>query len=512
MKTATREAKQWYLKAGSKQVGPMTATRVRERLAQGKIPGRARAWREGMDEWDYIKDIPELSDRVEAGDVGADGSDSSSEAPARANGAKSKTVALPKKRPSRDGHRTAPQKSPAAKKQNAVVRAPVKGKGSLDKANAKARPAPKKSGGIMGFLFPDELPLTFEQPYRMERKDMTGAFGLAMSVPRVKLLTLTMFVACCLALAPLAATFVHIILGGLVGLVCAPLSYVFIQIAMGALSYQTRRQIETGETPSPTEALGFAKRHGLALAITPVLVGFLTGVPIVILGVLSALDLIPVVGPIFNGLIFGVHIALSAAALFLLVASSLIWVFGPVIVAFEESGVIATIKILFDLVRRSFVRLILWSLWPQFVYLFFAIAVLSVGATVIGVPLGIHTTLGGASAALGGAAIAPSPSFDDVDWENMDLEDMESFNDSGSDAGFASSAGATAIGGGMIAAAIPTALWTALAVAAVIALLASAQNAITCLLYLGGRRGNDDLPTRDAWIAARQLGAEQAPA
>ncbi len=521
------QPKEWYLKAGSKQVGPMTADRVRQRMAAGKIPAKTRAWREGMDEWGFVRDIPELAsdDDGEPDRGGAEvcekstgrRRDSHRIVPKKRGGA---PILTPEKRATHDDK--APTKS-GAKTKTKTTASTKKGGAIAPKAAVKAAPR-SGGGGIRGALFPEKLPLTFEQPYRLERSDVTGAFGLALSGPRVKLLTVSMFVATLIALAPLAAAILHPLLGLLVALPAAPAAYVFLQIAMGALSYQTRRQIESGETPSVSEALGWAKSRAIALTVTPVVVCFLAGVPIVALAVLLATDLIPVVGPIFNGLIFGVHLVLSAAALFLAVASCLIWAFGPIIVAFEGTGIGGTIQVLFDLVRRSAVRLVLWALWPTFVYVLFALIVVSVAAVVIGVPLMGHVTLGGGSSMIAGGLGSGGPgSFDESALSGFEDAALGGFDDSSEDLGgadsnvmpeidfgsdFALPASGSGMGWGVVAAAVPTVLWCTLAVAIVFAILASAQNAILCLLYLGGRKGNDDLVSRETWLAARANEAE----
>jgi hypothetical protein len=58
--------------------------------------------------------------------------------------------------------------------------------------------------------------------------------------------------------------------------------------------------------------------------------------------------------------------------------------------------------------------------------------------------------------------------------------------------------------------AIPAVLWLGLFILGLAALLASVQNGIWSLIYLAGRRGNDDLPPRDALLARRALEASSA--
>lgn len=54
---------------------------------------------------------------------------------------------------------------------------------------------------------------------------------------------------------------------------------------------------------------------------------------------------------------------------------------------------------------------------------------------------------------------------------------------------------------------IPMALWIGIFIMALFGVVLSVQTAVTSLLYLAGRPGNDDLPTRDHWLAMRAEGA-----
>ena len=53
--------KVWYLAAGKKKVGPISTDRVRERVAAGKVPAGALAWKEGMNDWLPVDEIHELA-------------------------------------------------------------------------------------------------------------------------------------------------------------------------------------------------------------------------------------------------------------------------------------------------------------------------------------------------------------------------------------------------------------------------------------------------------------------
>jgi len=56
---------------------------------------------------------------------------------------------------------------------------------------------------------------------------------------------------------------------------------------------------------------------------------------------------------------------------------------------------------------------------------------------------------------------------------------------------------------GITIGAIPMALWTLAFVAAIASIPLSVNNSILSLLYLGGRKGNDELITRDTYLARK---------
>jgi len=60
--------------------------------------------------------------------------------------------------------------------------------------------------------------------------------------------------------------------------------------------------------------------------------------------------------------------------------------------------------------------------------------------------------------------------------------------------------------------AIPMALWVILFFTALLAIVASVQGELVSLLYVAGRPGNDDLPTRDQRIAEAAARAAATPA
>src|SRR5207302_10464357 len=58
--TILEEKREWFLAAGAKKVGPMTRSRVLERIAGGRVPMKTKGWREGMEQWLPLAAIPEL--------------------------------------------------------------------------------------------------------------------------------------------------------------------------------------------------------------------------------------------------------------------------------------------------------------------------------------------------------------------------------------------------------------------------------------------------------------------
>ena len=57
--------------------------------------------------------------------------------------------------------------------------------------------------------------------------------------------------------------------------------------------------------------------------------------------------------------------------------------------------------------------------------------------------------------------------------------------------------------GGLMVGAVPLALWVSVFVVGLCSIPVSVKNALLSFLYLGGREGNDELISRDAYLAAR---------
>src|SRR5690606_17181191 len=53
----------WFYSAGDQQFGPTPATEIRQLFAAGELNPNDMVWREGMDTWVAIRDVPELRPR-----------------------------------------------------------------------------------------------------------------------------------------------------------------------------------------------------------------------------------------------------------------------------------------------------------------------------------------------------------------------------------------------------------------------------------------------------------------
>lgn len=400
----------WFLAAGGKTVGPMSAERVCERISSGKVPPRTKAWKEGMAEWALVQEIADF--KLEGGAVLA--------------------LAEPPALPAREGAAPKPPANGGARPPRPAAPKPA--------APAAPREAPPASKGLLGrataLLIPDDVPLSFAQPHRIERADCFRAFGLGLDRSRIALASFT-------------------VLGSVIPF--------FPLLGVGALSYQSREQVLGRETPGVRAALGFAWKNAGALVGVPLFLSVAMFTPVVLLAILSLFMKIPYAGPIGNGAIYGLHIALGAATLFLLLASALSWVFTPVIVAFEETTFRGTIQVLFDFVRRSALRVYTWAILPAIAFEAYALGVLLLLALAIAIPLGMNFAVLGLDGVMRGPGQVA----------------------------------------GLVPALVPIALWIVAALVGFLGLLFSVQNALLSILYLGGRRGNDDLVTRDAWLARR---------
>jgi hypothetical protein len=440
--TATIEApadKVWYLAAGEKTVGPMTAARVRERIAAGKIPAKTRVRREGEEDDVLLAESPEFADAFRGARKGStaiirvpqpppppppqdEADEDPSAEPAEAAPARPPARPVVAKRPG----------VPAAR----AVRA-----GSVRAADAvPAGPARGPLGRLAETFFPQDLPTRFEQPHRIERTDLWHAFGMGFDRTRVSIVLITLLLTSVASVIPF-------------------LPIVVTLLGMGALSYHTRRRLE-GESATAGEAWAFARRHLGPLVLAPLSTSLAVAAPVLALAALGLSFNIPYAGPIGNGLLFGVHIVLGLATLFLMVAGTLAWSFGPTIVAFEETTTLGTIQVLFDFVRRSTFRTVVWSIKPSLAYLGFALGLLVVAALCVAIPAAIFAGTAGLKAWTG------------------ELEGL---------------GGALVLGG----------IWIGILLMVVSAILSSVQNGLIAYLYLGGRRGNDDLVSRDMYLARR---------
>lgn len=49
--SSAQETAEWYVVVDGQQVGPLTASAVERRMAEGSVSDATLAWREGMEEW-----------------------------------------------------------------------------------------------------------------------------------------------------------------------------------------------------------------------------------------------------------------------------------------------------------------------------------------------------------------------------------------------------------------------------------------------------------------------------
>lgn len=317
----------------------------------------------------------------------------------------------------------------------------------------------------------------FAPAYRVERRDLWRAFGLGIDRRRATILLSSL-------LAAGVASGVVMVVGKVAGLIHPLLALPFVlaaaltsfavsSIGLGALSFHSRRQLEEGPAPTLGEAFGHAARHAGALIVPPIALSVAWLVPVVGLVLLALLLKIPYLGPIGTGLAFGAHIALGALTLYLLLTAGVASVFAPVVVGFEGTGVGDTFKRLLEFSRRSTARVLLWSITPSLAFVPFSLLVVSFAALSVALPLGALTVVGGREVATwiasGMATDAPLP--------------------------------------GLMIGALPMAGWIGLTIAAALAVLGSVANSLVSHLYVAGRPGNDERPTRDAFLAACALKA-----
>ncbi|HZU96198.1 MAG TPA: DUF4339 domain-containing protein [Planctomycetota bacterium] len=405
--TVADEKKEWFLAAGTKKVGPMSLRRMQEKLAQGKVPARAKAWREGMETWLPVSEIAELT--------------------------ATETVVV--------------EPAPAP--------API------------ARPARKSR---LSSRLVRVAGAAFAQRYRIDKAEAWRAFEIGFEPRRLQLL-LGVFGALLGILAGIAGAFyLNPTAGFAAFLLGGPAWFAVLGIGMGALSYQTRRRIEEAPVPSPLEALAFARDHALALVGAPFLLGLLALVPPVLMILKSLISHIPSIGAPLAGASFGVDLALSSMGVFLGIACMLGGAFCPVIVAFEETSPVATIRSLLAVVKTSIVRIFFWQARPNLAISFMGVVLFGLALVVALVPAALNYPIIGAFT-LGKRFTMPQVEL---------------------------SFGLVMVG-----------VWTAVLMSLVVAALASTKNALTGLVYLGCRPGNDELMTRDDYVARKQEAAHE---
>lgn len=326
------DTKQWFVAAGNKKVGPLTRARVLERLSEGKVPARALVWREGMEEWLPVTQVPELS---EAG---------SGEAP------------------------------------RARKRLAASGSGSGSGVGSGLRSRARRGGEGAAFA----------APHRFERADMWRAFALGLEGRRVLLAfgggALALLATALVAGVTGIAGAIHPLLAIPVALLGGLLSSAAGSLVLGALAWHARQRLE-GHQPTVRAALAWALEHASAIAVPPLVLSVAWLVPLVGLAFLALLAKIPYLGPIGTGVAYGAHLALGAATLFLLLCACMGGAFAPVVAAFEGTGVKETLARLMEFVRASFVRVVLWALLPGATMIPFTAAVLVVAALILALPL-----------------------------------------------------------------------------------------------------------------------------
>ena len=445
-------AKVWYVAAGKKKAGPMTSDRLRRQVRVGKLPDGALAWRDGMDTWEPVEAIDRLQPRDEsADDVIEDSGSRAVAAPKRKSKSKSKsgsgkTRTRSKGATSRSGERKAVGKSGERK-----VKAPAKRRKTSTSSPAEAG--------------------AFTPLYRLGWTDMFKAFGYGLEFGRIKLALAGMLLPFAAVVVLLGVAWVaaklHVLLALPVLLVAGVAACALTMVAVGALSYYTKHQLLELERPTVKEALHHALSNAAPLCVPPFLLSFAWLVPVVALVVLALLVKIPYVGPLGTGLLFGLHLALGGLTVFLLVAGGVAMTFGPVAAAFEESGIKETLRLVIDFARRSLGRTLVWGFLPSLVFCPFTSVVSLLAFMATALPL---------------AAVYAAVGPDTVAWLQSGAV---------GDSPHAYSLQMTLLIG----------LWVGFMGVVVFALLASVNNALVSLLYVGGREGNDSLISRDTYLA-----------
>jgi hypothetical protein len=517
--------KVWFLANGDKKVGPLSAARIVERIATGKVPSHARAWREGMIEWKAVSEIEEFqvlptivpgatdgtlaatlraakptkSSKASRPEVKTDSkSDSRAEAleveaPIEAKveaKAEPEVEAQPEKAEPRVPARVAAKAEPKvaaklgleeeAEAPVAPKRTPKSGLKRVERAEGRSKVLAARTPGATATVDVAEGP--FDPPCRLERGDVWRAFGFGLSPSRIGIalssLTGAIVVSGALLGVGALAAKLTVILAIPFALLAALATAVALAVGRGALAYDARRRLEERDPPTIREALGVALKDGPAHLLPPIVLGLLWLVPAIGLIVLSFGLKIPFVGPVATGLLFCVHLALGAAALYLLVVGASSTAFGPVVAAFEGHGLVGTVRALVAWPRQGLFRALIASALPAMAFGPFALVVLLLGAVGLALPL---LPVG---AQVGQDVVAWARSYADAE--------------------------PVALPSGLGIGLVPLTFWVAVFVAAVLSVLASVSNAITAAAYAVGRPGNEARVSRDTWLARRAAAAEGA--
>ncbi|MBI2571944.1 MAG: DUF4339 domain-containing protein [Candidatus Schekmanbacteria bacterium] len=433
--------KSWYVALGGQRVGPLTDDELRRRITAENLPDSTKVWTQGMEGWTSLGGLPEFASLFRTGGPAPSGFE-----------------------PSTGMNRGAGAFDTGS---------------SRDDGSTSSRPAAQ--GSIIDRFFPDELPLRFKQPHRIGWRDVWGGFALGFDRNRA-LVALASFGATTLVggilfgIALIAARVTAVLaLPFVVAGAAAAIAISFV--GLGALSFQAREKILEGSSPAFGVALAWARQHAVSLALTPIIVSVTIAAPLIVLGLLGVVALIPYAGPILTGLIFGVHLALGLATVFLIVAAALAWTFAPIIVAFEETTVMETMQVLFNLVRSAVVRLLLWAILPSMALSLVAMLVMWVGMVALSIPVGITGGISGFPSLLGMQMLMAGGGLDMVQMP-----------------------------GGSVIGLFPTGIWIGLFYASLLAVVMAMQNGVMALLYLGARPGNDDLISRDTYLARKSGG------
>lgn len=462
--------KHWYVAAGKRKAGPMTSERLALQVRRGRVPKGALAWKEGMEEWEPLERMERFRAESSA-DEPAPEAPSADEPAADASSADEpapKTVKRKKRRTSAVEKASPRGKRKTKRRSSSSVEA---------KPSKKKRPSKARRPAVAAPL-EDEARAPFSPLYRLERKDMWRAFGMGLEAGRLRLALaatgLPVAGAAAVAGLGLLAGKAHPLLAIPFFLVAPLVAYVLWAVGSGALSRYGRSQLEEGERPALGACLRYALRRRGAMSLPPLLLALGSFGLLLALGILAFVAKIPYAGPLATGALFGVHVVLGAGALFLLVAAALASVFGPVTAAFEETGAKDTARHVLDFARRSLARTLLWGFFPTFALGPFAGLLLALGALALALPL---------------AAVVGACGPELVQWIL-----------------------AGAAGDPPLPMALPMAylivLWTGVLLVAILSVVASVHNALTTLLYVGGREGNDALISRDAFLERRNGGVE----